>query len=194
MIQTIFEFLTLKELFSFSGTCTLAYRATLDDGVWDCHFPNQKRLEELRHKYDSGPSTVTMREVYVHEMKVISNLTSKKRYQNYNLVGHNDQLTALDASNGVIVSGSRDTSVKIWDVEKKRGWTFEGRHRNMITKVVLWDQFSALSASIDRTIRHFDVRDWPDNLDTKNAPEVETLNGYQYSKVFMGHTRPITQL
>jgi WD40 repeat protein len=63
-------------------------------------------------------------------MKVIGNMTQKKRYQNYNLDGHQRQITCMDCRNGIIASGSQDNSVKIWDIEKKKGWTFEGRHSN----------------------------------------------------------------
>ena len=42
------------------------------------------------------------------------------------------EVTALESRNGIVVSGSRDATVKIWDIEKKKGWTFEGKHSNQI--------------------------------------------------------------
>jgi WD40 repeat protein len=33
-------------------------------------------------------------------------------------------VTALESHNGIVVSGSKDATVKIWDIEKKKGWTF----------------------------------------------------------------------
>ena len=97
-------------------------------------------------------------------------MTLKKRYQNYNLDGHGDHITSLDVRGNMIVSGSKDNTVKVWDIDRKKGWTFTGKHMNMITKVLMWDDTSAFSSSIDKTIRHFDVRDW--------GNEENTLNGY----------------
>lgn len=48
-----------------------------------------------------------------------------------------------------------------------------------------------LSASIDRSIRYFDKRDWSSEFNTEDT---ETLNGFQYSKLFKGHTKSITYL
>ena len=58
-------------------------------------------------------------------------------------------ITALDISNGLIASGGKDNLVKIWDISKKKGYSFD-KHMNLITKVLVWDERSALSASADR--------------------------------------------
>jgi hypothetical protein len=49
-----------------------------DDGVWEKYFWNQKRLMEFSIKY--GFDQVSKRDLYVHDMKVIGNMTKKKRY------------------------------------------------------------------------------------------------------------------
>jgi WD40 repeat protein len=126
-------------------------------------------------------------------MKVICNMTLKKRYQNYNLDGHKDQITCMDCANGILVSGSKDCAVKIWDIEKKKGSTFLGKHSNQINQVLLWDENSAFSSSVDKTIRYFDVRDWGASNENFTR-DSESLNGYQFSKYFMGHKRSITKL
>lgn len=123
----IFSFLDPKNVFKASTICRSILKSSHDDGVWEKWFPNQKRLIEFNRKYQS---TVTKRELFIHDLKVITNMTSKKRYQNYNLDGHKDMITSIDVRNGLIASGSKDCTVKIWDVEKKRGWTFEGKHMN----------------------------------------------------------------
>ena len=46
-----------------------------------------------------------------------------------------------------------------------------------------------LSGSIDRSMRFFDMRDWQSDIYTD---DVETLNGFQYSKLLRGHTKSIT--
>lgn len=120
-------------------------------------------------------------------MKVICNMTLKKRYQNYNLDGHTKDILSLDILGNMIVSGSKDNTVKVWDIERKKGWTFTGKHMNMITKVIMWDEYSAFSGSIDKSIRQFDIRDWGSETESESAP-----NGYQFSKYFMGHKKSIT--
>ena len=87
----------------------------------------------------------------------------------------------------MIASGSKDNTVKVWDIERKKGWTFTGKHMNMITKVIMWDEYSAISCSIDKSIRQFDIRDWGSETE-------ETQNGYQFSKYFLGHKKSITQM
>ena len=118
-------------------------------------------------------------------------MTKNKRYQNYNLNGHTEEITALECKNGFVVSGSRDNTVKIWDTERKKGWTFSGKHSNQINQVLLWDEYSAFSGSVDKTIRYFDIRDWG-NENTQFTEDSETLNGYHHSKYFMGHKSSIT--
>ncbi len=77
---------------------------------------------EFSIKY--GFDQVSKRDLYVHDMKVIGNMTKKKRYQNYNLEGHKDTIYAIDVQNGIIASASKDATVKIWDIERKKAWTF----------------------------------------------------------------------
>lgn len=40
----------------------------------------------------------------------------RKRFQNYKLVGHTKMITALDAKDGMIITGGKDNLVKVWDV------------------------------------------------------------------------------
>lgn len=61
----------------------------------------------------------------MEELNVLGNLTSRKRYQTFNLIGHSKMISALDINGRLVVSGSRDNAVKVWDIQKKRGVTFE---------------------------------------------------------------------
>jgi WD40 repeat protein len=38
-------------------------------------------------------------------------------------------ITALDANYGLVVSGAKDNLVKIWDIKKKKAYTFK-KHMN----------------------------------------------------------------
>jgi hypothetical protein len=73
-------------------------------------------------------------------------------------------------------------------MERKKGWTFSGKHTNQVDHVLLWDKYSAFSGSIDKTIRYFDIRDWG----KENERDTDTINGYQHSKYFYGHNSSIT--
>lgn len=50
------------------------------------------------------------------DTNVVLNLTSRKRFLSYNLVGHTKMITALDINRGLIVSGGYDYAVKVWDI------------------------------------------------------------------------------
>jgi WD40 repeat protein len=93
------------------------------------------------------------------ELNVVSNLTSRKRFQTYNLVGHIKHITSLDIKGRLVVSGSHDNAVKVWDLQKKRGVSFDHHrgHINWVTQVMVWDESSVLSAGADRTIRYWDL-------------------------------------
>jgi WD40 repeat protein/serine/threonine protein kinase len=74
--------------------------------------------------------------------------------------GHNDAVTcvACSATGKLLVSGSEDNTVKIWDSETTQCVRlFEG-HQNTITCVLLTDdERYAVSAAQDRTIRIWDI-------------------------------------
>ena len=92
------------------------------------------------------------------DANLTANLMKKKRYLSYNLLGHEKQITCIDARNGLIASGSKDNTVKIWDIKRKRAYTFTG-HMNWISKVLIWDHESAISASADKSIRFWNIND-----------------------------------
>lgn len=92
----------------------------------------------------------------ISELNAVRNLVAKKRFQIYNLVGHEKTITSLDAKFGMIVSGSKDNTVKIWDIQKKKAYTYT-KHMNVVSSVLMWDERSALSASADRTIRFWGI-------------------------------------
>ena len=147
-------------------------------------------MAEFNLRYGFKKGGITKRDIFINDLKIIGNLSSKKRYQNYNLDGHTDTIRSIDVKNGIIVSGSKDKCVKIWDTERKKAWTFEGKHTNQIDHVLLWDQYSAFSGSIDKSIRYFDIRDWGKD----EGKDTDTVNGYHHSKYFMGHNSSITQM
>ena len=50
------------------------------------------------------------------ELNVVGNLTQKRKYLTYNLVGHVKHITSLDIKGRLVVSGSYDNAVKVWDL------------------------------------------------------------------------------
>ncbi len=74
--------------------------------------------------------------------------------------------------------------VKVWDIAKKRGVSFDHKrgHINEVTQVMVWDESSVVSASADRTVRYFDLKE-------------EEIQGEEYEGVVMrGHSMGVTQL
>lgn len=49
----IFEFLSIKDIFKTSSVCKSLFRSSQDNGVWEIHFPNQRRLIEFSRKYSN---------------------------------------------------------------------------------------------------------------------------------------------
>lgn len=121
----IFEFLDAKTVIKVSGTCRALKKSSEQNGVWERYFPNQRRLIEFQKTY--GFKDISKRDLFIYDMKVIVNMTRKKnQFQNYNLEGHTDSITALDVRNGMIASASNDCIVKLWDIDRKKGWSFKG--------------------------------------------------------------------
>jgi WD40 repeat protein len=98
--------------------------------VWERYFPDQNRLRDLLEAKKSGE---TVKDLLMSELNVITNLCDKRRFMSYNLVGHSKKkkLTALDIKHGLVVSGSEDNTVKVWDLAKKRGLTFDKQRGHM---------------------------------------------------------------
>ena len=113
-----------------------------------------RRLFEAQKKAEKAKSK---KQLLMIELNVVQNVMERKRFQTYNLVGHTKMITALDANHGIIVSGSKDNLVKIWDTKTKKAFTFS-KHMNVVTQAIAWDSQSALTASADRSIRYWDIK------------------------------------
>lgn len=62
----------------------------------------------------------------MEELNVVMNLMERKRFLGYTLIGHTKMIACLDLnSHGMVVSGGYDNTVKVWDVQKKKGWSFD---------------------------------------------------------------------
>ena len=67
----VFTYLDPVNIFKLSSVCRSLLKSSHDKGVWEIHFPNQRRLLEIKQKY----SNTTRRELYINDMKVICNMT-----------------------------------------------------------------------------------------------------------------------
>jgi hypothetical protein len=119
----IFEFLEAKEIFKISMVSRSLLKASKEPGVWEIYFPDKKRM---RHLIQSELATAqksippkeprSVKEILMQELNVAANLTSRNRYQTFNLIGHSKMISALDIKGRIVVSGGRDNSVKVWDI------------------------------------------------------------------------------
>ena len=109
----IFEMLTVKEIFRMCMVSRSFKKSSCDPGTWERYFPDKKRLKRLQ---DENKGNIPVKELLMRELNVITNMTVKRRFQTYNLVGHSKMITSLDMKRGLIVSGSHDNAVKVWDI------------------------------------------------------------------------------
>jgi hypothetical protein len=57
-----------------------------------------------------------VKELLMAELNVLVNLVEKSRFLTYNLVGHSKMITAMDVRHGLVVTGSQDNALKVWDI------------------------------------------------------------------------------
>jgi WD40 repeat protein len=128
-----------------SGVCKQWNRFLISDSVWQplsrYHFPSItpgffKSFQAYRHFYSNFSKGVC----------------SVKT-----LLGHNSGVTSLVLREGVLLSGSRDKTIKIWDLRTNTCIvTLEG-HTEGISSLVLRDA-TLISGSYDKTIKIWDLR------------------------------------
>ena len=156
--------MSAKEIFKVCMISRCFMKASKEPGVCEVYFPDQKRLQRLIKEESEAAAkrrgeARTIKAMLMDELNVVSNLTQKKRYMTLSLVGHQKHITSLDIKGRLVVSGSHDNAVKVWDLQKKRGVSFDHHrgHINWVTQVMVWDDSSVLSAGADRTIRYWDL-------------------------------------
>jgi WD40 repeat protein len=71
---------------------------------------------------------------------VYRNLFERKKFQLFNLNGHETSITSIDTTESrMIVSGAKDKKCKVWDLQKMKAWSLSG-HINLITDVKFIDK------------------------------------------------------
>ena len=90
-------------------------------------------MRKLLATTDLGQRSV--KQILMEELNVALNMTQKQRFQSYNLVGHSKMITCMDIKQGLLVTGSVDCQVKVWDIKRKKGVTVgsRGAHINQVT-------------------------------------------------------------
>ena len=76
------------------------------------------------------------------------------------LKGHKDNVISIQIHprKNVLISGSNDETVKLWDIEKQRCIRTLRGHQHMVHKAMFCnDSKNAVSASEDRTLRYWDL-------------------------------------
>ncbi len=120
----IFEYLPAREIFRMCTICRSINHASKDSGVWERFFSDQVRMRRLIEEEKEKESSKnypnyqpkTVKELLKNDVNVVLNLTTRKRFLSYNLVGHNKMISALDIKRGLVVSGGYDYALKVWDI------------------------------------------------------------------------------
>ena len=56
---------------------------------------------------------MSQKRLYMNELNCALSVY-KKRFLTYNLQGHDNYVTSIDCKDGLVVTGSRDNTVRVW--------------------------------------------------------------------------------
>ncbi|ORX87029.1 WD40 repeat-like protein [Anaeromyces robustus] len=123
-------------------------------------FNNKKKTEnenEIQKKYKEFENIPGLwRAIYYLHLKLDSNWNNKK-YSIYNMVSHTDSIYCLQYNNERIISGSRDQTIKVWDLKTNECIKTLNGHTGSILSL----QFDAnylVTGSSDSTIILWDIK------------------------------------
>lgn len=92
---------------------------------------------------------------------------------------HTESVTVLvDLKNGYIASGSKDSTIIVWNLNTVQAFITLRNHSNAIYSLILLKSQHLASGSQDQTIK---IWDWKNT----NNPLTQTLHGHEGNKTFM---------
>ncbi|KAK3587313.1 hypothetical protein CHS0354_011297 [Potamilus streckersoni] len=94
--------------------------------------------ESKKSKKETSKSTE--KSAKVRKGSSLQQTMKESRYQVLFLEGHNDVITAVEAADSILVTASRDTTVKIWDLRTLTEIQNLGGHTDSVTDVVILDK------------------------------------------------------
>jgi len=94
---------------------------------------------------------------YNHNIKIFDINSNKESKQ---LIGHQSEVTCLlELTDNRLASGSADSSIRIWDTQKAIALhELKGHTETVSSLVLLKDGITLISASLDATIRMWDIK------------------------------------
>jgi WD40 repeat protein len=94
---------------------------------------------------------------YDHNIKIFDINSNKESKQ---LIGHQSEVTCLlELTDNRLASGSADSSIRIWDTQKAIALhELKGHTETVSSLVLLKDGITLISASLDATIRMWDIK------------------------------------
>ena len=140
-------------------------RVCQDDGLWKRFLPllpndgfKRQQFTEQRLSANSG-TTTEEKLTWRYQVKQANELLRNWRDGRYTkkiLVGHNDGVYTCQFDQNVIISGSRDSSIKIWDLQSGDCIkTIESAHEKSVL-CLHFDDEQIVTGSSDYTIRIWD--------------------------------------
>ncbi|CDW81790.1 nacht and wd domain protein [Stylonychia lemnae] len=187
----IYEFLSPKEIFHAMRICRTMYQASNEPGTWERYIPLHKNQEIIKLIQDQHQNNGTnpgilddqqfivskKRLYFLREQVTRRNICERKLFQQFNLIGHDQAITCLDSLNiGVVASGSKDKTVRVWDFIKMKSYKLEGAHKNWIQKVQFINRQDGKSLVTAGTERFLCL--WEYNAKTKNYELQSTIKDH----------------
>ena len=92
---------------------------------------------------------------YTEHWAVAKNWT-KERYTVSKLVGHTGWVLAIEVCQDLVVSGSDDHTIKIWDVHHEQCRETLSGHQGPVN-TLMFDEHKIISGSDDKTLKYWDL-------------------------------------
>lgn len=104
----------------------------------------------------AGRMTRPWKDVYSERLKVEQNWR-RGRYQLKVFKGHTDGIMCLQFDHSVLITGSYDTTVRVWDIETGKLLRILTGHARGV-RALMFDDSKLITGSMDRTIRIWNYR------------------------------------
>ncbi|CRG97013.1 rRNA processing WD-repeat protein, putative [Plasmodium gallinaceum] len=158
-----------------------------DIGLWDIN--NIDTLEPLSYLGNSHEDI--KKEEKKKKMQKKEKKEKKKNYEN-NLRGHTDCVTCLNSStliNNLLCSGSKDSTVKLWDLSNLSPLHTFTFHKKKINNVAFHTKEKNIlfSTSSDKTLKIYDIRKntFGLNINLTSTPESTIWSKYEEHVIFL---------
>ena len=174
LFKMIFVFLYPKEIFILACVSKKLFNATENVYYWKLFVPEKV--------YDNG----RLKKMEFITRKIACRNFVNGKYQPFLLQGHSNKITSLhiDDENETVVSGSKDQSVKFWNLKNKKSATYCG-HGALINNIFHWRD-GVVSSSIDKTMHIWKPKTGEASVIRAHSAAILAMKPYDNYRVITG--------